>query len=124
MPQTDAIPAVDAGPEGQTPRRGTVFVIQGDDTGKFKRAQRFGELVYLMLRDVFPDNADEHIEKMRHVMSAKLKDFNPSRDYVLLTGDPLAIAMSVLVLSQWTLEIPCLKWDKLEQDYYAVTVNI
>jgi hypothetical protein len=77
-----------------------------------------------MQRDAFPDNADERIDKMRHVMSAALFEFNPARDFILFTGDPLAIAMCVLTLSQWTLQIPCLKWDKQEQDYYAVTVSL
>lgn len=103
---------------------GTVYIVQGEDTGKFARAKRFGELVYLMQRDAFPDNADERIDKMRYVMDALLASFNPAKDHVLLTGDPLAIAMCILTLSQWTLHIPCLKWDKHEQDYYAVTVSI
>lgn len=130
MPDTEAINAMAPRRTGAPASRGTVYIVQATDIevagnfGKFSKASRYGDLVPLMQRDAFPDNADERIMDMREVMRAKLKAFNPLRDYVLLTGDPLAIAMCILTLSCFTLAIQCLKWDRDEQDYYPVLVSI
>jgi hypothetical protein len=141
-----------------------------------------------MQRDAFADNAAERIGQMREVMKTILSEFNGAKDYVLLTGDPLAIAMCILTLTLqatskgelkttttircqcgWKTElandtetaaevvaqahevqcfrrpyqhsamrisedrrweysaevrIPCLKWDRDEQNYYPVTVSV
>jgi hypothetical protein len=111
---------------GTATRRGTVYIVQSTEEGlgRFHKAARYGDFMPIMQRDTFADNAEERMPQMREVMKAKLAEFNPSRDYVLLTGDPLAIAMCILTLSCSTLSIPCLKWDRDEQDYYPVTVSV
>lgn len=106
--------------------RGTVYVVQSTDEGlgRYRAAMRYGNLVPIVQRDAFPDNAEERIDQMREIMKTILSEFNPAKDYVLLTGDPLAIAMCILTLSCSTLTIPCLKWDRDEQSYYPVTVSV
>jgi hypothetical protein len=124
MSETETVPSLETRPAGAPPIGSKVYVVQGTDNGKYERAKRYGTLVYLMERDAFPDNAEERIDHMHHTMHAALFNFNPARDWILLTGDPVAIAMCILVLSQWTLHIPCLKWDRQEQEYYAVTIYV
>lgn len=126
MPEACAVEAVETRGTGTTPRRGTVYIVQSTDSGlgRYRAAKQYGELVPLMQRDAFPDNADERIGQMREIMKAILGNFNPAKDYVLLTGDPLAIAMCILTLSLSVLTIPCLKWDRDEQAYYPVTISV
>ena len=102
-----------------------VFVIQDHGKIDFAKAKRFGELVYMVKRDAFPDNAEDRMRVASFIMKDKLTSFKASQDHLLLTGDPLAIAMAVLVLASYgVFDISCLKWDRENAEYYAVRVAI
>lgn len=127
MPETHAVEAVASRGTGTASQRGTVYIVQSTDEQmkRYRAAEHYGDLVpIIQSRDAFPDDADHRIGQWREVMKTILGAFNPAKDYVLLTGDPLAIALCILVLSISTLTIPCLKWDRDEQAYYPVVVSV
>lgn len=102
-----------------------VFVIQDDHRRDFSKAATFGKLVPLIERDVFPDDADERVVTIRGIMKHILRDFNPLRDYLLLTGDPVAIVVATLLLSSMgVFEFRVLKWDKEHGGYFPVSVAV
>jgi hypothetical protein len=102
-----------------------VYIIQGTDLGRFKKAERFGELACLIQRDVFPDDVEERVDTIRGIMTAMLERFEPAKDFLLLTGDPVAIVLAVMVLlCQGIVTIRCLKWDRENQDYYEVELSV
>ena len=100
-----------------------VFVIQDDGSRDFSDARRFGELVPLFERDAYPDDAEQRVEVMLQIVEAKMQDFNPIHDSILLTGDPLAIA----IVAGWALAnevVFFLKWDKENRRYFRVPVRV
>jgi hypothetical protein len=103
---------------------GLVFVIQDNGTKDFRKARRYGELVPVLWGDAFPDNSHQRVEEMQAIIRAKLRGFDPQRDYILLTGDPVAIAITALVISERVLTVRFLKWDRENREYYAIPVQI
>jgi hypothetical protein len=101
-----------------------VYVVQGSDLGKFRKAERFGVLEPLILLDVYPDNVEERVPVILDILHRKLRNFNPTKDFLLVSGDPIAIAASVMVLTIHNTVIPCLKWDRENQDYYVVELSV
>ena len=102
-----------------------VFVIQDDGKRDFSNAERFGELEPLIGRDAFPDNAVVRVPRMTEIIRAKLKDFRPLHDYLLLTGDPIAISIaSSILMEQGIASYKCLKWDRENRGYYEVRINL
>jgi len=100
-----------------------VFVIQDNRTLNLSDAKRYGELVTLIERDVFPDDAEERIEAIHNIMDAKFRNFNPLHDFVLLVGAPEAIAMAFLILGSQHDTIKTLKWDRENRGYYPITLK-
>ena len=58
-------------------------------------------------------------------MFAKLNDFNPDTDYLLMIGDPVAMGILCAVASKLTGgRFTVLKWDRQERRYYPVEVDL
>ena len=57
-------------------------------------------------------------------MEQKLKNFN-SNDYLLLSGDPIAIGLSFVFAAQANNgAFKVLKWDRLEEKYYSISITL
>ena len=101
-----------------------VFVIQDDGRRDFSKAKKFGELVPMIERDVFPDDAEERQEVVYKIIRRKLDDFMPLYDSVLLTGDPVALVTVGMELQRRFPDerIRILKYDRENRDYYDICV--
>ena len=57
-------------------------------------------------------------------LKRKLKDFNDN-DYLLMMGDPAAMGIACCVAAEMNRgKFKILKWDKKQQRYYPVSVNL
>lgn len=101
-----------------------VFIIQNNGRLNFEPAAKYGKLVPIIERDVFPDDVDERVEAIKNITSTLLNNFNPEKDYILLTGDPVAIVIvsMFLVMNHMGQQIRCLKYDRENQTYYVVEI--
>ena len=104
--------------------RPNVYVVQMAPGHNFSKAERYGNLVPLIQRDAFPDDVDERIPVMAGIMRAKLSKFNPMRDFLLLNGDPIAIALAVMTINRRSLSFQALKWDRENQDYFMANIAV
>lgn len=109
----------------------TVFIVQEMRGRDITDASEFGDLEilltakeqigsFLMLGEnpmsVVPD-------AIRRRMLEKLKTFS-EKDYLLLAGDPAAIALASAIVSYITSGcFKVLKWDRLEQKYFPLLVD-
>lgn len=98
-----------------------VFVVQEMPTHNISPAMQFGEIVILL-----PHNTQIAFSTVPVVrkLRRKLMDFNDS-DYLLLTGDPVAIGLACAIASfnnggRYT----ALKWDRREFLYIPVRVDV
>lgn len=106
------------GPAPKTPR---VFVVQDDGQKNLLPAMKYGSLEVLIAgRDTALYNTVPLVEELRK----KLVDFGPD-DYLLLVGDPVAIAICAAICSHRTKAagMKLLKWDRQERTYYPLHVT-
>ena len=105
-----------------------VYVIQeipGTKEGRPKinimGAQKFGKIKVLLKEDsqmIF--SPGPIIFELRRL----LKEYRPT-DYLLLTGDPAIIGVACSVVSDITNgKYNLLKWDKQENQYYPIAINL
>ena len=112
------------------PRRPRVYVVQrpayrdratGEWVDKFdlSAAEEFGALVYLLPPGNVARNPDQTVARLDH----RLNDYISGHDHLLAAGDPVAIAMAAVRAVFWARgPISMLKWDRLDQRYYAYVV--
>lgn len=83
-------------------------------------AAHFGDLVFLLPRGNVPNDLDETLATLRK----GLEMYTPS-DYLLLLGDPVAIALAAVVASNVSRErLRFLKWDRRQQCYRPSSTRI
>ncbi len=110
--------------------KGTVYVPQevfyrnenGDLVPKFQMypAERFGEIKVLLPYGKVALAPQPMINKLRH----QLKDFTDS-DYILPTGDPIAIAAAISVAGSFNRgRVKVLRWLGKERKYIVVKINL
>lgn len=101
-----------------------VYVVQSPavknhETGRWDEkfdltpAEHFGELVFLLPRGNVPNDLEETVSTLR----LRLELYSPN-DYLLLLGDPVAIALAAIVAAEFSRErVKFLKWDRRQQCY-------
>ena len=113
-----------------TDRRPRVYVVQrpaywnhatGAWVDKFdlSAAEEHGALVYLLP----PGNVARDPEQTMARLDHRLSDYVSGHDHLLAAGDPVAIAMAAVRAAFWADgPISVLKWDRMDQRYYAYVV--
>lgn len=102
----------------------TVFIVQTHTQRDFKEAEVFGELAY-MCRHHLNKMEPDILAAWDKSMDEALHEFLPEQDFVLLTGDPVAIALAGAKLCEATLPgtpVKFLKWSNLHQEYQVIEV--
>ena len=75
-----------------------VFVIQAHGKYDLSDLRRYGEIIPLFTKDLYPDNAQERMNEAVFRARNMLRDFRPSRDFICLTGCTAYMAMVGMVL--------------------------
>jgi hypothetical protein len=84
-------------------------------------ATRYGDLVVLLKQAKDQTFAPQPVFRM---LKRELKDFT-DEDYLLLVGDPIAIALAVNAASQANDgHVKLLKWSKRHECYYPVEIDL
>lgn len=103
-----------------------VLVVQTHKHRDFKEAEVYGELLY-MARHHLNGPEQDIIAAWEVTMNEALDKFTPETDYVLLTGDPVAIALAgariALAVAEGSV-VSFLKWDGMRQSYYVIEVTL
>ena len=96
-----------------------VYVTQDTDLDLAK-ATVYGELVPLLPRK---KNITLSPQPVIRELRQKLRNFTDA-DYLLLIGDPVAIILAGMVTAEMNNgRIRTLKWDRLINNYYPVTID-
>ena len=103
------------------PGKPTVFLVQENPYINVLGAAEYGDIVVLFesgLQIMFsPQPAIRKIKR-------KLKDFDDG-DYLLMMGDPAAMGIACCIAAEMNRgRFNILKWDKKQQRYYPVTINL
>jgi hypothetical protein len=81
-------------------------------------AKEFGEVVRLLPYGNVPNEP----ERVHAQLKEALRDFDLDRDYLLLLGDPVAMAQAVSIVSRWG-TFNTLKWDRRTGTYSPYRVG-
>jgi hypothetical protein len=97
-----------------------VYVVQEVNGRNILPAQKFGKIDVLLPQGQIAFLPGPSIYKLNQ----KLKDFS-DEDYLLLIGDPVAIALCAMVASSYNNgKVKFLKWDRQEGQYIEIESNI
>lgn len=101
-----------------------VFIVQDDGSRDFSDAARYGRLVPLVGKDVYPDEAEMRVQVVCEIIEAKMKGYRPGIDFILLTGDPVALMAVGLYLGcvHGVKKHRTLKYDREARGYYEVQI--
>ena len=98
-----------------------VYLVQENPYISVLAAEESGKIVTLFesgLQIMF--SPQPAIRKLKR----KLRDFNDN-DYLLMMGDPAAMGIACCVAAEMNRgKFKILKWDKKQQRYYPVSVNL
>ena len=105
-----------------------VFVLMNSRNRHFDPAEEYGDLEYVLKTtdELYPDNDRLKSDVVASKIEDALSDFNPKRDYVLLTGDPAALALLGSVMQRICgngRKVRLLKWDNVDKQYFVVELN-
>ena len=86
----------------------------------FSAAREFGDFVILLR----PGNIfGERFEQSVVALKEGLKDYDPDKDHILATGDPVGIAAAVMIAGQKG-AVSLLRYDRRANQYMAHSIRI
>jgi|TARA_E500000178_G_scaffold340185_1_gene382586 hypothetical protein len=99
----------------------TVFITQEVPGRDITKASEYGDLQILIpAKEQVALSAQPTVRRINRL----LRKFNDN-DYLLLSGDPVIIGISCAVaMSNNIGKLNILKWDRQDEEYYPVTVDI
>ena len=103
------------------PGKPTVFLVQENPYINVLGAAEYGDIVVLFESgQQIMFSPQPAIRKLKR----KLKDFDDG-DYLLMMGDPAAMGIACCIAAEMNRgKFNILKWDKKQQRYYPVTINL
>lgn len=98
-----------------------VYVVQEVPGRNLTSALEFGNLV-----PILGPNTNIQLSTQSYIEDIydALIDFRPNVDYLLLIGDPLAIAIAFHAAARVDERVTVLKWDRETKRYYAVIASM
>ena len=98
-----------------------VYIVQENPNVNVIGAGRFGDLIPLLPPGRQITLSSSPVVKL---LKNKLKNFN-DKDFLLAMGDPVAIAVASMVASDINNgKVNMLKWDRENQCYYNVNIDL
>ena len=103
------------------PGKPTVFLVQENPYINVLSAADYGDIVVLFESgQQIMFSQQPAIRKLKR----KLKDFNDN-DFLLMMGDPAAMGIACCIAAEMNRgKFNILKWDKKQQHYYPVSINL
>lgn len=96
-----------------------VFVVQEQPRYDITHAQKFGTLVIVLPPGNITYDMEHAISRMRHV----LKDVTEN-DWLLLTGDPMAIGLATHFVAAKLGKVRLLKWNRRNLEYIPMKLDL
>lgn len=100
-----------------------VFITQENPNLNYLPAEQFGDVVFLTRDDFSPVRNSLRNDGLVSEIRAKLKDFDPSTDFVTVSGSPVVAAVVFMILSEKTKSINMLRWSNRDHMYQHLVIN-
>lgn len=101
------------------PSDSRVFIVQDNPSHAFWPAEKHGKLQHCL-----PSRGDYMVDSMVVRLRQALLPFDPNKDYLLLSGAPLACAVAFAILHERFDKWRVLRWSVPAQDYSVAMVDL
>jgi hypothetical protein len=102
----------------------TIYIVQSQIGRDLDDALRFGDRLQSVVNPTVQIERDGSAAETVRLMTAALRKFDPKTDHLLLMGDTVAILIAGGVVQNVTGGlVPCLKWDRRNQQYLRIMVD-
>lgn len=105
---------------------GIVFVTQEAKSGTvdYSPAKQFGRLEFLTIMDFSPEENSMNNQVLIQEVRAKLRDYDPEQDFVVITGSPTVTAVVFMILRERQHKVNILRWSNRDYSYTPVVVDL
>lgn len=101
-----------------------VFVTQ-ETSHDFRAAEQFGTVEFVTAGDLNNMRQSLHNERLIADVKDKLKDFDPERDWLVITGSPYVSALVFLLLGMKKFRsVRILRWDNRDFCYVPLHIEL
>jgi hypothetical protein len=87
-------------------------------------ARKFGEVNFLTIMDFSSEDNSLSNQVLVEELRAKLLDFVPTEDYIVITGSPIVAAVVFMILRERTASVNFLRWSNRDHCYQPVTIKL
>jgi hypothetical protein len=101
----------------------TIYVVQEQPNHDISPARKFGDIKCILP----PGDANFSSHHVYNQLHEALEDYQIGEDFLLLSGDPTAIAMAAVIIDRLSAptdeqELRLLKWDRRMREYFITTI--
>lgn len=101
-----------------------VFISHYTNRRDFSDAVRYGELVAVTEREIYPDEAENFRDAAMEDIRRVLKNYDIGKDYLLLSGSPIIIGLCTAYLwGRHQHSFKVLQYDKQERKYWPLVIT-
>lgn len=101
-----------------------VYVTQ-ESSHNFAKAESFGTIQFLTRDDLNNVRGSLHNERLVADISRKLKDFDESRDWIVIAGSPYVSALVFMLLGRRGIRgVNLLRWDNRDFVYQPMYLEL
>lgn len=102
----------------------TVYVVQENSAFDYSRAEEYGDLEFLTLKELRTYGESLTNSEIQHDIVLGLANFKPD-DYLILTGNPITMSFAFHIAvsnlgTQGAQHIKLLRWDRIQHQYKIV----
>lgn len=102
-----------------------VFVTQEQEKLNYAPAEQFGDVVFLTRNEFSVMKASLRNEALIDEIASKLKSFDPSVDFITVSGSPVVAATVFLVLGLRKVKsVNMLRWSNRDCVYHPITIEL
>jgi hypothetical protein len=104
-----------------TPR---VFVTNENPKYNYNSAEAYGDLIFVSTGDFSYTAKSPANEELVREMEDRLKDFDPDKDSVILSGSPAVMAAALLIIGRKHSNVNILRYSSQSGGYDRVRVSV
>jgi hypothetical protein len=97
-----------------------VFVTQESNYLSFHDAERFGDIEFITNKEYSKHKSSITNRETIAECKMRIEKFNPERDFLLLSGDPILMGFVFHLAFKKAGYIKLLKWDKIASKYFEI----
>lgn len=106
-----------------TDKQPKVFVVQENPNLNYTPAERYGEVVFLTAIEFSPMKNSPRNAAVLETIETAMKHFDPSKDYLLLSGNPIIMGYVFHLAMSKATEVRVLWWSRDDRKYTEVLFN-